>query len=77
MLVRLIASKDLIEIDDIDQLINPFNASVKGQSQAGEEQQEAALYGKDKLEFTSGEPLPRSWRDPHFKTRDEGRVADT
>lgn len=71
MLVRLIASKDLIEIHDIERLIDPFSASVKGQCQAGEEQQEAELYGKDELEFTSGEPLPRAWRDRHFNVSQE------
>ena len=66
MLVHLVASQDLIQINDFEQLINPFDASVKGRSQAGEEQQEAKLYRKDELAFPSGEPLPRSWLDPAY-----------
>jgi len=68
MLVRVVVSKDLIKINDIEQLVNPFDASVKGHSQAGEEQQEAELYRKEDLAFPSGEPFPRAWLDPDYKT---------
>jgi len=66
MLVRLVTSKVLIQINDIEQLINPFDASVKGHSQASQEQQESTLYCKKELAFPSGEPLPRSWLDPAY-----------
>jgi len=68
MLIRVVKSKDLIKINDIEQLINPFDSSVKGISQAGEEQQEVELYWKEDLAFPSGEPFPRSWLDPAYKT---------
>jgi len=67
MLVRIAASEDLVKIDDIDQLIDPFDDSVKGRSQAGEEQQEIKLYAKNELTFLSGETFPRCWLDSTYK----------
>jgi len=66
MLVRIVASEDLVRIDNIEQLIDPFEDSVKGHSQAGQEQQELKSYSKHDLTFPSGEAFPQCWNDPTY-----------
>ena len=67
MLMRERESKDLIRVSDIDCLFDPFQQSVNGRSQAGEEEQEETEYRKAALVFPSGEPLPQCWLDPDYQ----------
>lgn len=60
-------SDDLIRIDDIERLLNPFQDTVQGRSQAGEEEQEEVRYQKGLLRFPSGESIPRCWIDPEYQ----------
>jgi hypothetical protein len=57
-------SGDLIRIEDVDALHDPFKTKVIGRDQAGEEEQDAIEYDKDGMVFPSGEEMPRCWRDP-------------
>ena len=68
MLVRIAATENLVRIEDIAQLTDPFEGSVKGRSQAGEEQQDIKLYSKAELTFPSGEAFPRCWLDSNYKS---------
>jgi hypothetical protein len=61
MFLRLVASGDLVRIDDVETLVNPFETHAIARSQAGEEEQELSSYAKAELEFLSGEKLPRCW----------------
>ncbi|MGV3484170.1 MAG: acetyltransferase [Planctomycetaceae bacterium] len=67
MLMRERESGDLIRINDIDCLFDPFQLAVQGRSQAGEEEQEEIEYRKAALVFPSGEPLPLCWLDPDYQ----------
>ena len=64
-------SGDLIRIEDIDALHDPFQKKVIGCDQAGQEEQDATEYDKNDLMFPSGEELPRCWHDPSYQI---GRV---
>ena len=56
----------LVEVLDLKQLFDPFQASVLGRVHAGEEMQDPADYPKQELRFPSGETLPRCWLDAHY-----------
>ena len=62
-------SGDLVRIDDVDALLNPFTTEVRARDQAGEEEQDWADFPKTQLAFPSGEELPECWTDPNFRTR--------
>jgi hypothetical protein len=61
-------SGDLIEILDIQALFNPTEKAVRGQGQAGQEEQEPTSFEKEGLIFPSGENLPRCWTDANYKS---------
>jgi hypothetical protein len=56
----------LLEVLELKQLFDPFQACVLGRIHAGEEMQDAADYAKQELRFPSGEALPRCWLDAHY-----------
>ncbi len=58
---------DLVEVLTLDDLFDPFKATVSGRFHAGEELQEPREFAKADLIFPSGEGLPRCWTDPHYK----------
>ena len=58
---------DLVEVLTLDDLFDPFKATVSGRFHAGEELQEPREFAKADLIFPSGEALPRCWTDPHYK----------
>jgi hypothetical protein len=57
----------LVEILDIEALFKPTASDVRGQQQAGEEEQDPASYPKANLKFPSGEELPRCWTDANYR----------
>jgi hypothetical protein len=59
-------SGDLVRIEDVEELFDPFAPMVSGRDQAGEEEQDTAQYAKNQLAFPSGEDLPRCWRDANY-----------
>lgn len=67
MYLRDKKSGDLVEILDIQSLTDPNRDNVPGRFHAGEELQDPAPFTKIGLEFPSGEPLPRCWRDAHYR----------
>lgn len=68
MLLKEKESGDLIKILDVDALVSPTKNEVFGQNQAGEEEQDPAIFPKGKLVFPSGEVLPRCWTEKNYKT---------
>lgn len=61
------ATQTLIEVLSTHELFDPFCLEVTGQCHAGEELQDPDAYLKSELTFPSGEPLPRCWKDPHYR----------
>ncbi|WP_309742056.1 MULTISPECIES: acetyltransferase [unclassified Chamaesiphon] len=62
-------SASTIEITDLDNLFNPLRNEVEGQTQEGQEEQDPEAFAKQDLAFASGEPLPRCWVDPDYRTK--------
>lgn len=67
MLLKNKRSGSLLEVESIDDLINPLAAELVAQDQAGQEEQAPERVPKQDLAFPSDEPLPRCWVDPNFK----------
>ena len=61
-------SGDLVEVLSVSDLIDPFKETVPGRFHAGEELGEPQTFPKSDLLFPSGEPLPRCWVDPDYKS---------
>ncbi len=51
----------LVEVLDLTQLFDPFEAQVLGRLHAGEELQDPQPWPKAELRFPSGEALPGCW----------------
>ena len=69
MFLQHVPTQSLIEVLNLEALWNPFLSEVLGQSHSGEEMQEVETYSKAELSFPSGEPLPQSWINPHYRDR--------
>jgi hypothetical protein len=67
MLLQLKDSGELLEIEEIQELIDPNNDVVHGREQQGEEEQPPESYKKENLVFPSGEDLPRCWLDADYR----------
>jgi hypothetical protein len=62
-------SSSTIEIKDLESLFNPLRNEIEGQTQEGQEEQDPQPFAKQDLTFASGEPLPRCWVDPDYRTK--------
>ncbi|MBD2774042.1 acetyltransferase [Iningainema tapete] len=67
MLLQVKDSGNLVEIQDIQELINPNVDAIKAQDQEGQEEQDTDTYKKENLVFPSGENLPKCWKDANYK----------
>ena len=67
MFLKEKSSGHLIEVLSLQDLFNPFNATVNGRYNHGEEAQEPEDFAKDDLIFLSGEALPLCWTDDHYR----------
>jgi len=54
----------LVEVLNLTQLFDPFEAQVLGRLHAGEELQDPQPWLKTELRFPSGEALPTCWLHP-------------
>lgn len=68
MLLKAKESGTLIQVESLEELINPNANEVTGRDQAGQEEQEPTAYQKETLVFPSGEELPRCWKDANYTT---------
>lgn len=69
MLLKSKQEDVLIEINEVDELINPFKEEVMGEIQAGQNEQPAEPFKKSDLVFPSGEQLPQCWIDSDYKSK--------
>ncbi len=67
MLLMEKRSGDLVRVENLGALFNPFTGQVMARDQAGEEEQDWAAYRKTDLTFPSGEELPLSWTEPEYR----------
>ncbi len=67
MLLKDKNTGDLIRVDELGDLTDPFKNIVFGMAQAGEEEQDRAPFLKRHLLFPSGESLPQCWTDVGYR----------
>lgn len=67
MFLQVKNSADVIEIENIEELINPNQDTVQGRDQLGQNEQGVKPYKKEELVFPSGEDLPRCWINPNYR----------
>jgi len=67
MFLKESTSGHLVEVVSLQDLFDPYQASLKGRSHFGEELQDEELFTKQGLRFPSGEALPRCWLEPHYR----------
>ena len=67
---------ELVEVLDTAQLFDPFQTSITGRYNFGEEMPDPRSFEKIDLVFCSNESLPRCWIDPDYR-RDEIRRSGT
>ncbi|MBA2491422.1 MAG: acetyltransferase [Gammaproteobacteria bacterium] len=70
MLLKLTTSDHLVEVLEIEELLDPTQTAFTGRLNVGEEMPEADKFLKQQVCFPSGEPLPRCWRDLHYRDRE-------
>ena len=58
---------EMIEILSLNDLFDPFNKTLVGRYQHGEEVQDPEKFNKSNLQFLSGEDLPECWLDAHYR----------
>lgn len=58
---------EMIEILSLSDLFDPFNKTLIGRYQHGEEVQDPEKFNKSNLQFLSGEALPECWLDAHYR----------
>jgi hypothetical protein len=56
-----------ISFSEFEELIDPFQDEVKGQIQAGQNEQPPESFKKEDLVFPSGENFPVCWLDENYK----------
>lgn len=71
MLLKDSSSGHLVEVMNLLELLNPFEARTQVQFQYGEEAHQPEYIRKDHLCFPSGEALPRCWLDSHYRDREQ------
>jgi len=59
-------SENLLKIENVETLWDPFENRIIARSQAGEEEQPSSPVDKRDLVFPSGEELPECWMNPNF-----------
>ncbi len=64
---------EMIEILSLSELCDPFNETLVGRYQHGEEVQDPEKFNKSNLQFLSGEDLPKCWLDAHYRDNELNR----
>ena len=67
MLLKDKQTGTLVKILEPDVLIDPLQAEVLSQQQAGEEEQDPTPFPKTQLVFPSNEALPQCWLDVNYR----------
>jgi hypothetical protein len=58
---------EMIEVLSLSELFDPFNKTLIGRYQHGEEVQDPENFSKSNLQFLSGEDLPECWLNAHYR----------
>ena len=58
---------EMIEVLSLSELFDPFNKTLVGRYQHGEEVQDPEKFHKTNLQFLSGEQLPECWLNAHYR----------
>ncbi|MBE9044446.1 acetyltransferase [Pleurocapsales cyanobacterium LEGE 10410] len=69
MLLKSQKADGLIQIQEVNELIDPFKEEIMGQVQAGQNEQPPEPFKKSDLVFPSGEKLPQCWMDSNYKSK--------
>ena len=69
MLLKSKEEGGLIQIQEVNELIDPFKEEIMGQVQAGQNEQPPEPFKKSDLVFPSGEELPQCWVDSNYKSK--------
>lgn len=69
MLLKSKEDGELVEINEVTDLINPFKEEVMAQMQAGQNEQPSEPFKKSGLVFPSGEALPQCWVDGNYNLK--------
>lgn len=72
MYLKQADSGHLVEVLDLQDLIDPHRGYVLGRFHFGQEPSDPERVDKAMLLFPSNEPLPRCWRDPHYRDSELG-----
>ena len=67
MFLQQKVNHEMVEILSLNDLFNPFNKSLVGRYQYGEEVQDPEKFDKTNLQFLSGEELPECWINAHYR----------
>jgi len=63
---------EMIEVISLSELFDPFNQTLIGRYQHGEEVQDPENFSKSNLQFLSGEDLPECWLNAHYRDHELG-----
>lgn len=69
MLLKSKEDGELVEINEVTDLIDPFKSEVMAQMQAGQNEQPPEPFEKSALVFPSGEALPQCWLDSNYNLK--------
>jgi hypothetical protein len=67
MFLRDTNTNGLIEVQNLDDVFDPFTTVVHGRTQIGEDTMDETDIEKARLVFPSGESLPKCWCDSHYR----------
>ena len=56
-----------VEVLYLSELFSLHDTDIQCRYQVGDEVLVTDIFNKSDLEFTSGEPLPNCWSDPHYR----------
>jgi hypothetical protein len=70
MFLQAKSNHEMLEVLSLNDLFDPFNKTLIGRYQHGEEVQEPEQFNKADLLFLSGESLPKCWLDAHYRDND-------
>lgn len=72
MFLQQKTNHEMIEVISLSELFDPFNQTLIGRYQHGEEVQDPENFSKSNLQFLSGEDLPECWLNAHYRDHELG-----
>jgi hypothetical protein len=69
MFVKDTQDQTLIKVMNPEELFDPLRNEILGKQQAGQNEQPPQSFHKSRLQFPSGETLPKCWTDPNYQMK--------